>query len=593
MSLREGETILNDKYYILELVGEGSFARVWKAEEPEFGRRLVAIKELKREQFSAQELDDFERRFQQEVELSAALSKANVPNVVQAITRERLVGTGEPLLVLEYVGGDSLAHLMAEHPQGLPIEQAVQLTLQICDALAGFHALTTGPVHRDLKPSNILLTETGEARLSDFGLAQLAGESGRSLGAGGAHPGTPLYMAPEQERGVGVLQPAADIFALGCVLFEMLTGKPYKHQPPGTPAGSLRLEVPAWLDDILAKALAENHWERYESAEDMRSALAGRGAAEELPRRPRPSRPAERPRPRGGVRYTRDQVIIQGQGISISPPMARFTVFQESASQQPILPKVKEDLEYPIHVGDGARVEGCVYSAHSLIVGDGAVLSKPIYCREEVRIGEDCEFASHVVSSGPVWIGDRTKIGGCLLASGGPIEIGADCEMAGIWAEGNLTVGAHAKIEFIETSADVVLHPCCDVGRVRGQNVLVGSGGHIGHILATGDLTLGTGVVVDTIRVGGKLEINPPLEIRLMDTLVVRNALPHQAFPFRMKDQIVTQDNAFIWDGRQLLPFKGGQTAAPGSLVVVTLCLNHSLHRAIQAAIRTELSIPR
>jgi len=591
MSLREGETILNGKYHILELIGGGAFARVWKAEEPGFGHRLVAIKELKREQFSAQELDDFERRFQREVELSAALSKANVPNVVRAITLERLEETGEKLLVLEYAPGQSLAHLMAQHPQGLPIEQAMQLTLQICDALAGFHALSTGPVHRDLKPSNILLTETGEARLSDFGLAQLAGESGRSLGAGGAHPGTPLYMAPEQERGVGVLQPAADIFALGCVLFEMLTGKPYKHQPPGTPANSLRLEVLAWLDDILAKALAENHWERYQSAEDMRSALAGRGAAEELPRRPRPARPAERPR--GGIRYTRDQVIIQGQGISISPPAARFTVFQESTSQQPILPKVKEELEYPIHVGDGARVEDCVHSPHSLIVGDGVILSKPIYGREEVRIGEDCELASHVVCSGPVWIGNRTKISGCLLASRGPIEIGDDCEMAGIWAGGNLTVGAHAKIEFIETSGDVVLDSCRDVGQVRARNVRVDSGRHVGHILASGDLTLGTGVIVDTIRVGGRLEINPPLEIRLMDTLVVRNALPDQAFPFRMKDQIVTQDNAFIWDGKQLLAFRGGQTAAPGSLMVVTLCLNHSLHRAIQAAMRTELSIPR
>ena len=273
MALTTGQTICNGKYKILELVGEGSFARVWKAEEPGFGHRLVAIKELKREQFSAQELHEFERRFQQEVRVGAALFEANVPSVVRAITLDRLEETGEPLLVMEYMGGGSLTRLIAQHPQGLPIEQAVQLTMQICDALAGFHALGTGPVNRDVKPSNILLTEAGAARLSDFGLTQLPGESGRSVGAGGAHPGTPLYMAPEQERGMGVLQPSADIFALGCVLFEMLTGKPYKRHRPGIKTSELRAEVLSWLDEAVARALDEDQWQRWQSANEFKATL--------------------------------------------------------------------------------------------------------------------------------------------------------------------------------------------------------------------------------------------------------------------------------------------------------------------------------
>ena len=288
MPLKPGQSICNGKYKILELIGEGGFARVWKAEEPGFGHRLVAVKELKREQFSAQELEEFEHRFQREVEVSAALLEANVPNVMRTITLERLEETGERLLVLEYVPGDNLADLIAQHPQGLPIEQAVQITMQVCDALAGFHALSTGPVHRDVKPSNILLTAEGQARLGDFGTAQLPGDTvvgSRTLGTAGWHPGTPLYMSPEQELTRGYLRVPSDIFALGCVLFEMLTGGPYKRQRPGTLPSQLRPEVPLWLDEAVAKALHEDQLKRWESASEFKAVLETGLRQEKLARR--------------------------------------------------------------------------------------------------------------------------------------------------------------------------------------------------------------------------------------------------------------------------------------------------------------------
>ena len=583
MPLREGETILNGKYRIVKLLGEGGMARVWLAEELTFGGRKVAIKEIKREALSAQEVREVEDRFAREMRIGGKLFEAEVPNVVRPITTEKL--DGETLLVMEYMPGGSLSDRLKDGP--LPVDEAVEITLQLLEALGPVHE-QLGLVHRDIKPSNVLFGADGRIRLADFGLAQMT-ESDRSVDAGKPHPGTQGYMSPEQAATGDYLTPRSDLYTVGCLLFEMLTGRRYQYCAPGTEASQLRTEIPDWLDGILEKALAENPWERYESAEHMRSVLAKRGVVEEPPTRPPTSRPTERPR--SWARYRRDQVIIQGEGIPVTPPMARFTVFQESTSPQPIFPKVKEELEYPIQVGDGARVEGCMYSAHALLVGDGAVLSKPIYGRKEVRIGQDCELASHVVSSGPVSIGKGTKISGCLLVSGGPIEIADDCQIAEIWAEGNLTVGARAKIESIETSGDVVLQSRCDVRWIRARHVRVDSGGHVHHIVARGDLSLGTGVVVDTIHVRGKLEINPPLEIRLMDTLVVRNVLPAHVFPFSMKGQMVTQDNAFIWDGKKLLPFKGGQTIAPDGLMVVTLCLNHSLHRAIQAAIRNEPSL--
>jgi len=116
MSLREGETILNGKYYIVKLLGEGGMARVWLAEEPDFAGLQVAIKEPRRETLTSTELEQQERRFQQEVEMAALLEQARVPHVIRARTLERLED-GIRLLVMEYAEGGSLADRIGEHPK--------------------------------------------------------------------------------------------------------------------------------------------------------------------------------------------------------------------------------------------------------------------------------------------------------------------------------------------------------------------------------------------------------------------------------------------------------------------------------------------
>ncbi len=279
--LAPNQSILNGKYRIIRQLGEGAAARVWLAEEPRFGGRLVAIKELRRDLLTTGELEEQERRFYQEVRLAALLEQARAPHVVRALTVEEQPD-GARLLVMAYADGGSLADLLAQHPQGLPIDQAVGIAVQVAEALDALHSLPVEPVHRDVKPSNILLTREGEALLGDFGLAQLAGASGRSLLSGGQHPGTPMTMAPEQERGAGYLTPAADVFALGCVLWEMLTGKRYKRFQPGTPPSQERVDVPAWLDQVVMKALAEDAWNRWSSAGEMARALQA-GAATPQP----------------------------------------------------------------------------------------------------------------------------------------------------------------------------------------------------------------------------------------------------------------------------------------------------------------------
>ncbi len=122
-------------------------------------------------------------------------------------------------------GGD-LEKRISQHPQGMPIVEVIAIARDVLTALAAVHEHPLDIVHRDIKPSNILFDAQGRARLADFGLAQVAGWSkGREDMIGRAHPGTPAYMAPEQATEIGYLTPAADLYALGAVMFEMITGK--------------------------------------------------------------------------------------------------------------------------------------------------------------------------------------------------------------------------------------------------------------------------------------------------------------------------------------------------------------------------------
>ena len=288
MPIIPGKIILN-KYRILKLIGEGGMARVWLAEEVTFGNRQVALKEP-RGGLLPEDTAEIRRRFQQEIRLAAQMMNAQVPNIVPAWTVE--LHEGAALLVMAYMAGGSLADLLEKHPQGLPVQQAAQIALDLLQALAALHDLPGEPVHRDVKPSNVLLDEAGRAHLADFGLAQLAGVSGRSRLAGSSHPATPMYAAPEQLRSPDPLMPAADLFALGCVLFEMLTGKRYKRVRPGTAASSERSEAPGWLGDALAKALEEEPWDRWQSAGEMAAALQA-GLRGELEARQRAGREAQ------------------------------------------------------------------------------------------------------------------------------------------------------------------------------------------------------------------------------------------------------------------------------------------------------------
>lgn len=256
MPYQPGDIILK-KYRIEQLIGRGAFAEVYRAIHVDLNVQR-ALKILWRETpgVGSSLFDDYEQRFRLEVQLGARL---NHPNVIQVHDVER---DGDDLiLVMEYAPKGSLAErIQQSRDEGelFDIDEALKIALEIASGLGKLHSLDA--VHRDLKPSNILFDAEGIAKVADFGLAQIpGGPSMRSqLSQPVRHPGTAGYMSPEQEHSTAFLSPASDIYALGVILFELLTGRHIKYVPKGTRASDLRLEVTGELDELVQRLLSQD-----------------------------------------------------------------------------------------------------------------------------------------------------------------------------------------------------------------------------------------------------------------------------------------------------------------------------------------------
>jgi len=246
-------------YEVLELAGEGGMGAVYKARQVSL-QRMVAIKLLPLEVSGH---SGFAERFRRE---ALALARLQHPNIVSIYDSGR-TEAGHLFYVMELVEGAEL-HVFI-HGGLLGPVHAMEMVEQVCDAVACAHE--QGILHRDIKPANILVTRSGCPKLADFGLARLeeAPEGGRRMTMVGAMMGTAEYMAPEQKRGAAADE-RADIYALGLVLYEALCGE--------LPAGafllpSRRVAVDARIDEVVARALAQNPGDRFESAAAMRDAI--------------------------------------------------------------------------------------------------------------------------------------------------------------------------------------------------------------------------------------------------------------------------------------------------------------------------------
>lgn len=280
--------ILLDKYRIETLLGQGAFGEVYRVTH--LGLNVTrALKILRRDipGIGKTEFNEGKTRFQLEAQLGAMLNSLTPhPNLLQVHNFEQ---AGDLLaLEMEYAPGGSLAERL-DHARkqnaSIPIDEALQIALDIANGLSALHSRDI--VHRDIKPNNILFDDKGRAKLADLGLAQIPGGlSMRSqLSNASPHPGTPGYMSPEQENNRNLLKPPSDVYALGLLLFEMLTGNNYSILRLGTNAASLRPEIPASLDHLLARMLEKSAdirpWDGREAAALLQAISLGNVALPE------------------------------------------------------------------------------------------------------------------------------------------------------------------------------------------------------------------------------------------------------------------------------------------------------------------------
>ena len=248
--------LLFDRYRVEGTLGEGGLGSVVRAFDTRL-RRTVAIKTLKRSfvMRDPTRLAALEDRFNREAIAGSRMgSHPNLVAVYDLITDN----DGTLYLILEYVTGGTLAHhLRADGP--LPPEEALRLTADIARGLQAAHE--HGLVHRDIKPANIFLAGDGRAQVGDFGIAQIDDLSARTETTT-SHPGTPLYMSPEQSRETGYLRPSSDQYSLGLTLYEMLTGAVYRKLEPADAATRLDA-LPRPLAALIERLTAENSSDRY------------------------------------------------------------------------------------------------------------------------------------------------------------------------------------------------------------------------------------------------------------------------------------------------------------------------------------------
>ncbi len=243
---------------ILAFIGKGGMGAVYKARQPALDR-LIALKILPPQAASG---PGFAERFNRE---ARALAKLNHPNIVGV--HEFGQANGMPFFIMEFVDGPNLRQL--ERTGKLSPREALQIVPQICEALQFAH--DEGIVHRDIKPENILLDKKGRVKIADFGIAKIMGrESDAALTETKGAIGTPQYMAPEQVEKPQEVDHRADIFSLGVVFYEMLTGElPLgKFAPP-----SRKVEVDVRLDEVVLRSLEKEPERRYQQASEVKTAL--------------------------------------------------------------------------------------------------------------------------------------------------------------------------------------------------------------------------------------------------------------------------------------------------------------------------------
>ncbi len=305
------------RYEILSVLGQGAMGVVYKAIDPLIDR-TVAIKTINLD-LSKDELANFEERFYREAKSAGRLNHPNVVTIYDVGKTDNIA-----YMAMEFLEGQSLKEILDVHA-AMSVDQIVNIAAQVADGLA--YAYENGVVHRDIKPANIMLVRADVVKITDFGIAQMPTSSKTQAGT---ILGSPKYMAPEQVVGKTV-DGRSDLFSLGVVLYEMLTGEtPFNGDNLNTtmyrivnetplPPKIINPRIPAVFDFIIAKALAKNPDERYQKASDLAHDLRNyKDLSIPIPTTASPDQP------RAPKRQTRPKNDVGEATVLLSPTSARL-----------------------------------------------------------------------------------------------------------------------------------------------------------------------------------------------------------------------------------------------------------------------------
>lgn len=272
-------SVLGERYQVEARIGSGGMAEVYRGFDPVLNR-TVAIKVL-HSQFARD--TSFVQRFRREAQAAARLNQPNIVGVYDTGSDD-----GTQYIVMEFIEGRTLAEFMSTGRRPTPV-QAAEIAQKIAAAIAAAHA--QGVIHRDIKPGNVMVTRDGTVKVMDFGIARVLGPE--TAPQTSAVLGTASYLSPEQAQG-GPVDARTDIYSLGAVLYELLTGRPpfigdtsvavaYKqvNETPGLPS-SINPDVPPRLDAVVMKALSKNPSNRYQTAQEFSADLGRVIAGQEV-----------------------------------------------------------------------------------------------------------------------------------------------------------------------------------------------------------------------------------------------------------------------------------------------------------------------
>ena len=394
-------TVVGGRYELGELLGRGGMAEVRKGTDTRLGR-VVAVKRLRTDLASDA---TFQARFRREAQSAASLNHPAIVAVYDTGEEPATDGSGvsQPYIVMEFVAGRTLRDILREGRKILP-ERALEITSGVLSALDYSHR--AGIIHRDIKPGNVMLTPSGDVKVMDFGIARAVSDASSTMTQTAAVVGTAQYLSPEQARGETV-DSRSDVYSAGCLLYELLTGRPpfvgdspvavaYQHvREPAVPPSDHDTELPPEVDAIVMKALAKRVDERYQSAAAMRADieryLAGRPVQAPLPPAvpppppptyptavtavaPLPPEEEDEPRGRTGLLVALGLLLV----ILIAGAAYLMPRLFESAPEQVATPGVvgKTENQARAAIGDAGLAVGTIDRQNSDKVAAGKVISQ-------------------------------------------------------------------------------------------------------------------------------------------------------------------------------------------------------------------------